>query len=173
MISTHTPHAGRDVLSFCFHPRCAISTHTPHAGRDENCQIRRSGWCDFYSHAPCGARRNGGRNDCRNQNFYSHAPCGARQIWSPWIRRSRRFLLTRPMRGATKPHHVIVNTIRISTHTPHAGRDSGSLSISRKTDISTHTPHAGRDGSFAADRRHLQDFYSHAPCGARRVNCWM
>ena len=34
-ISTHTPHAGRDLVVFCFASHAdVISTHTPHAGRD-------------------------------------------------------------------------------------------------------------------------------------------
>ena len=49
------------------------------------------------------------------------------------------------MRGATG---VTPQTIRdriISTHTPHAGRDSGAYSYRMSQQISTHTPHAGRD----------------------------
>ena len=34
LISTHTPHAGRDVVAFYFGTQSEISTHTPHAGRD-------------------------------------------------------------------------------------------------------------------------------------------
>ena len=34
MISTHSPHAGRDVLSLITTLRVIISTHSPHAGRD-------------------------------------------------------------------------------------------------------------------------------------------
>ena len=39
-ISTHTPHAGRDIFSHISRSREIISTHTPHAGRDQ---------CDFVS----------------------------------------------------------------------------------------------------------------------------
>ena len=34
IISTHTPHAGRDMHPKAYHISCMISTHTPHAGRD-------------------------------------------------------------------------------------------------------------------------------------------
>ena len=33
-ISTHTPHAGRDLIARRAETADAISTHTPHAGRD-------------------------------------------------------------------------------------------------------------------------------------------
>ena len=77
------------------------------------------------------------------------------------------FLLTRPMRGVTEIHIRKRSTRRISTHTPHAGRDikirvrlnpvqflltrpmrgvtwRGPVKNSPEG-ISTHTPHAGRD----------------------------
>ena len=78
----------------------------------------------FYSHAPCGARHVftqpgrilfpisthtplAGRDKILNErlkkirNFYSHAPCGARLAkWCNFLP-FRRFLLTRPLRGAT------------------------------------------------------------------------
>ena len=58
-----------------------ISTHTPHAGRDEKVyQLVDPDTWDFYSHAPCGARP---------EHDGQHIP-------------RIRFLLTRPMRGATQ-----------------------------------------------------------------------
>ena len=95
------------------------------------------------------------------------------------------------MRGATTQKPAAKLNGRISTHTPHAGRDQrltinnlqpenfnshapcGArlcpvIPIQCCQPISTHTPHAGRD------ERHLlwpvcpTDFNSHAPCGARR-----
>ena len=58
-----------------------------------------------------------------------------------------KFLLTRPMRGAT----VMTDVAKGSSP------------------ISTHTPHAGRDGVFDQTESGWTNFYSHAPCGARRV----
>ena len=78
-----------------------ISTHTPHAGRDLNYH----------------------------------------QLFSQTIR----FLLTRPMRGAT------IDTVATDT----------------RNEISTHTPHAGRDVIRHIIQRNVENFYSHAPCGAR------
>ena len=78
---------------------------------------------DFYSHAPRGARRRGGRRKTAVS----------------------RFLLTRPSRGATYSEGEFNHGDLISTHTPLAGRD-------------------------AADREALgvrENFYSHAPRGAR------
>ena len=100
------------------------------------------------------------------------------------------FLLTRPMRGATDPLQQIDDTCRISTHTPHAGRDGINSLNGWRDEISTHTPHAGRDWRVRSDRIRLDisthtphagrdkikaqefeynnHFYSHAPCGARQ-----
>ena len=57
-----------------------ISTHTPLAGRD---------W-------------GGGWGGNRNQDFYSHAPCGARRGVIAHHHIELVFLLTRPLRGATR-----------------------------------------------------------------------
>ena len=144
-ISTHTPHARRDCISeklysspgyFYSHARCGarhkpaatiavlgISTHTPHAGRDREPEMADVLPDDFYSHAPCGARP-----ESLNSFNGIHA-----------------FLLTRPMRGATKQMFGASSHLSISTHTPHAGRDYSPQPKYRSLGISTHTPHAGRD----------------------------
>ena len=101
MISTHTPLARRDVSRIYVIPTVIISTHTPLARRDIDRISIRSIRNDFYSHAPCGARRTG-ISICT---------------------RCLTFLLTRPMRGATSPVVKSVSRKPISTHTPHAGRD--------------------------------------------------
>ncbi len=191
-ISTHTPHAGRDVgdyengdrcTDFYSHAPCGarldslerlvngvnISTHTPHAGRDKI-------WPPPTAAGPISTHTpHAGRDIAQTfhqqieTDFYSHAPCGARQF-----------------------EQILQKCIlTISTHTPHAGRDSdlSELTIQQITflltrpmrgatasvvqfaspfEISTHTPHAGCDclaGSSSVDD-HI-DFYSHAPCGAR------
>ena len=79
---------------------------------------------NFYSHAPCGARQwkfrpsifdgnisthtpLAGRDNKPKENpmdgfnFYSHAPCGARPVCRGRSPHLHRFLLTRPLRGAT------------------------------------------------------------------------
>ena len=101
----------------------AISTHTPLARRDiDRISIRSI------------------RND-----FYSHAPCGARPMEKQTPATQHIFLLTRPMRGATRQGPYTLSQPMISTHTPHAGRDSFSCCNFKLFVISTHTPHAGRD----------------------------
>ena len=107
MISTHTPLARRDVSRIYVIPKVIISTHTPLARRDiDRISIRSI------------------RND-----FYSHAPCGARHSDLPGCSDRNRFLLTRPMRGATIAFPFSTAPHPISTHTPHAGRDPRSAEI--------------------------------------------
>ena len=125
-ISTHTPHAGRNSriwdngtvpCNFNSHAPCGaqlyaysrslpsgliISTHTPHAGRNVVVKLDYYREVDFNSHAPCGAQLCASPSVCRSWcNFNSHAPCGAQRL----------LMLERP------------SMLRISTHTPHAGRN--------------------------------------------------
>mgnify|MGYP004572281903 CR=1 FL=1 len=125
----------------------------------------------FYSHAPCGARLSiGTKRQGRECNFYSHAPCGARRLFSNSTSSIIRFLLTRPMRGATIPCGKCFGCRLISTHTPHAGRDVLSGITGKNLWISTHTPHAGRDPQILLFFPPFANFYSHAPCGARQFS---
>ena len=55
------------------------------------------------------------------------------------------FLLTRPLRDVTVCFVRGRNKVKISTHTPLAGRDSGAEIPYTAFVISTHTPLAGRD----------------------------
>ena len=123
VISTHTPHAGRDLILTSCAQTNHISTHTPHAGRDGVCFGVNASSTDFYSHAPCGARLPKSRIHGGDAGF----------------------LLTRPMRGATEGNFHTYEWKYISTHTPHAGRDYDGYTEFYRTEISTHTPHAGRD----------------------------
>ena len=68
------------------------------------------------------------------------------------------FLLTRPMRDVTLADQIDALIRRVSTHTPHAGRDDMTAEeaweIAR---VSTHTPHAGRDvGNLYVRMRNLR-----------------
>ena len=74
------------------------------------------------------------------------------------------------MRGATIDTVATDTRNEISTHTPHAGRDKDMVLQIAKQLISTHTPHAGRDILEAELTSSPLDFYSHAPCGARRLS---
>ena len=167
--STHTPHVGRDYLQispsyqfghFYSHASCearlcrglspafvyVISTHTPLARRDEAVKTLRQ-TSPISTHTPL-ARRDNFPEKYRDyvKNFYSHASCEARRRRKTGGKYEIEFLLTRLLRGATFAAEVSSNNSVISTHTPHAGRDTEWL---RR--------------SF-----HIGDFYSHAPCGARQ-----
>ena len=54
------------------------------------------------------------------------------------------------MRGVTGGTLKLGSNLNISTHTPHARRDSTPPQIPVLTAISTHTPHARRDGIIFA-----------------------
>ena len=122
-ISTHAPHARRDVSAVAAPPDGVISTHAPHARRDDipdaaNVHLAIS------THAPH-ARRDAGS---------ASSAAGDAQ-----------FLLTRLMRGATYQQGLSRFWSKISTHAPHARRDSTPETISLTAQISTHAPHARRD----------------------------
>ena len=151
LISTHTPHAGRDIAPA--DKDSGISTHTPHAGRDE----RKFEDDQISTHTPHAGRDHDKSLIAGLRYFYSHAPCGARHesvfdrdVWS--------FLLTRPMRGATSDHahHTIHRPEHFYSHAPCGARLSA---ISPKFLLTR--PMRGCE--------YLTQFYfySHAPCGAR------
>ena len=75
------------------------------------------------------------------------------------------FLLTRPLRDVTNMKRLHTQTIKISTHTPLAGRDTISVYDRGESIISTHTPLAGRDKMSGDELDDWDNFYSHAPCG--------
>ena len=78
-----------------------ISTHTPHAGRNLSTSVLVFHTLHFNSHAPCGAQQLLDRKNSA-KNFNSHAPCGAQPPPRPPGRPpADPFQLTRPMRGAT------------------------------------------------------------------------
>ena len=81
------------------------------------------------------------------RDFYSRASC-ERDWHHPQIESIHfQFLLPRLLRGATKKRSFVSHTFRISTPTPLARRDQKAVVC------------------FA----HLQNFYSHASCEARRM----
>ena len=103
---------------------------------------------DFYSHAPCGARRYPVLVSCDHGKISTHTPhAGRDQRDDEGNESDQKFLLTRPMRGATGNLSSALAINPISTHTPHAGRDGSIKKLRNETKISTHTPHAGRDGA--------------------------
>ena len=137
----------RGATCYCVWFRCArqISTHTPHAGRDT---LVKDDLQRFWisTHTP-----HAGRDPADKTGFN---PAFLFLLTRPMRGATRcqnndtgkeRFLLTRPMRGATEHTRIRKQTKTISTHTPHAGRDEDIVVWSKGRYISTHTPHAGRD----------------------------
>ena len=70
------------------------------------------------------------------------------------------------MRGVTFGELLDLIECHISTHTPHARRDTVTAIFAINTGISTHTPHARRDGANHKTLLMSVDFYSHASCEA-------
>ena len=145
MISTHTPLAGRDWITYSKANELFISTHTPLAGRDKIKSPLSTGVYDFNSHAPCGAR---------------HANCYANRI-------PVKFQLTRPLRGATNNCLLVVHTSQFQLTRPLRGATiDRSLYRGRIPDFNSHAPcGARRNDCGQIFLTHY--FNSHAPCGAR------
>ena len=144
---SHAPCGARRPIVGCTRYRSGISTHTPHAGRDYS----------IYSAIT------------RLSNFYSHAPCGARPGFVPGFCLFERFLLTRPMRGSTLLYLQKSTPEKISTHTPHAGRDAEfCTTCDTSTHFYSHAPCGARHVPNRIVWSHW-NFYSHAPCGARHA----
>ena len=80
-----------------------------------------------------------------------------------------RFLLTRPMRGATPSFSCLLPARNFYSHAPCGARHQRPARYLVPRHISTHTPHAGRDAKSWIGTLKIWNFYSHAPCGARRT----
>ena len=146
---------------------CYISTHTPHARRDVFSSENHVKKFNFNSHASCEAWRIYLDPTDENENFNSHASCEAwlflilsltvsgdfnsHASCEAWLVDTSAavlcvvFQLTRLMRGVTKTGEMPLGMDVISTHTPHARRDVNHADVERWRNISTHTPHARRD----------------------------
>ena len=70
------------------------------------------------------------------------------------------------MRGVTASDKPLCVALFISTHTPHARRDSFVFDGAEERGISTHTPHARRDATLGYFPSIILDFNSHASCEA-------
>ena len=146
MISTHTPHAGRDCASrYKVKPQAHFNSHAPCGARLPRLLMAEK-LKNFNSHAPCGARP----SPLNHAVFYfpdfnSHAPCGARRAVIALNLSENDFNSHAPCGARRGGKSIITADIAISTHTPHAGRDPAIGSTDMLPCISTHTPHAGRD----------------------------
>ena len=123
-----------------------ISTHTPLAGCNKNSWKKHERSFNFYSHTPCGVQRYLRLFRSLLCYFYSHTPCGVQHYSYRFTTLSKWFLLTHPLRGATKTWYANNTTIYISTHTPLAGCNQ----------------------DYVVNLVKLKDFYSHTPCGVQR-----
>ena len=122
VISTHTPHAGRDIMKKKRIGGFGISTHTPHAGRDKLLIYHYQETQHFNSHAPCGARRHKAEADFITA-ISTHTPHAGRDVG-----------------GSVK-----IDKLAISTHTPHAGRDEKNVTvINLPVDFNSHAPCGAR-----------------------------
>ncbi len=79
-----------------------------------------------------------------------------------------KFQSTLPMRGATIVVPLILLTMVISIHAPHAGSDVGNLIQQITNTISIHAPHAGSDTFSKKALASCLDFNPRSPCGERR-----
>ena len=107
-----------------------VSTHAPHARCDDRLTTLHNSWISFYSRTPCEVRHlflptiflysavstHAPHARCDNdamvqlwytKGFYSRTPCEVRQQPYTSDRAKRGFLLTHPMRGATRWYMMI------------------------------------------------------------------
>ena len=126
-ISTHTPHARRDGKKWVFPSVRTISTHTPHARRDYSVHTVCTAPV-ISTHTPH-ARRDVLTREDFNRKMKFQLTRLMRGVTSPtraW-KGDEIFQLTRLMRGVTLCEHFNAKLMNISTHTPHARRDSNLL----------------------------------------------
>ena len=72
-----------------------------------------------------------------------------------------------PLAGRDQPVQLRLHIVRISTHTPLAGRDTANLqALGLEQDFYSHAPRGARH-NLHTDMWNNDDFYSHAPRGAR------
>ena len=123
---------------------------------------------NFYSRTPCEVRLPILKRLALRMNFYSRTPCEVRRKMLTHLKNHSKFLLTHPMRGATRTRKEDASPIQISTHAPHARCDTGRAKRTlhlyrfllthpmrgatpdpkgwrRTSAISTHAPHARCD----------------------------
>ena len=146
MISTHTPHAGRDLLRLHRSFILTISTHTPHAGRDLPFLSISELLVSFLLTRPMRGATGPLPPVKAAAAISTHTPHAGRDVFSPFFAPCvLLFLLTRPMRGATQQIGMVRNDRRFLLTRPMRG---ATLPSASSTSFTSH-------------------FYSHAPCGAR------
>ena len=145
---------------------------------------------NFYSHAPCGARRGrreklyaglqisthtplAGRDmitlreNFSDSHFYSHAPCGARLWVLAAICVAVIFLLTRPLRGATFDELGDLDDFTFLLTRPLRGATLAIYCQRKIIEFLLTRPLRGATPNRIIFLYVSKHFYSHAPCGAR------
>ena len=108
MVSTHTPHARRDVAKVrALRETFIVSTHTPHARRDEVWKLFSEKVLRFQL-----------------TRLMRGVTIAGKRFTTPNV-----FQLTRLMRGVTYGFDSCEYRIEVSTHTPHARRDCSACKI--------------------------------------------
>ena len=97
------PMRGATSFAFLLFPLLDISTHAPHAGRDVRNMREDYVSIDFNSRAPCGARHQMKKTPFFIKKFQLTRPMRGATAADKGIGNiPRAFQLTRPMRGATR-----------------------------------------------------------------------
>ena len=100
-----------------------ISTHTPHAGRDRRVRGNVEFKADFNSHAPCGARLLRRRGDHVASRFQLTRPMRGATVEITAVYPIPKFQLTRPMRGATRVLRILEpGSCYFNSHAPCGAR---------------------------------------------------
>ena len=163
-----------EVIKICL-KRCKISTHAPHARRDVELATLLQRYAHFYSRASCEARPASCQNWTGSFPISTHAPHARRDSMFHRIARPTPAISTHaPHARRDKFVHPFDDAFYISTHAPHARRDGRHLPYWSMAAISTHAPHARRDSYVSLIWVLQYDFYSRASCEARhehRKNC--
>ena len=124
VISTHTPHARRDLCEHFNAKLMNISTHTPHARRDVTKTVIHFMTKKISTHTPHARRDDRTVYVGFDLSISTHTPHARRDLAKAGtVRTSILFQLTRLMRGVTRTFKEAIYPIVISTHTPHARRD--------------------------------------------------
>ena len=198
-------------------PLNVISTHTPHAGRDFLRHLTGMVLSNFNSHAPCGARLSvaaypptnrafqltrpmrgatgldfwattrmsisthtphAGRDNipCKTfpQRLYfnSHAPCGARLQRSYRQRTFSHFNSHAPCGARQRRDFPRIDGMEFQLTRPMRGATCRPAKQKLKRWISTHTPHAGRDQNQSS-RFLLWGISTHTPHAGRDIIAYL
>ena len=120
------PRGARPTRSGSWHARWIFQSTRPSRGETEDRREEDDGPEDFNPLAPRGARPGGEpAREHRDGYFNPLAPRGARHLFFSLAFTPSLFQSTRPSRGETAIRKVMESSLKISIHSPLAGRDPG------------------------------------------------